>query len=224
MKTIKLMFVDDQKLFVESLTHILKKVERSIRVVSYALNGSEAVEIVEKEIPDVIMMDIRMPIMNGVEAVKIIHRMHPAIKIIMLTTYDDDEYVKDALRYGASGYLLKDIPIDDLISQIKSVCYGNVSPLSKSVFEKLTHTIEDSGISGPPSWLDAMNRNEKRVLKLMIEGENNDEIAAFGLPFRADVKNYVHGIYGKLGIHSRAEAIKIGRGSQRFLDQASGKY
>jgi YesN/AraC family two-component response regulator len=105
---IKLMFVDDQKLFVESLTQILKKVDKSIKVISFALNGQEAVEIVESEIPDVIMMDIRMPVMNGVEAVKIIHQRHPSIKIIMLTTYDDDEYVNNALRYGATGYLLKD--------------------------------------------------------------------------------------------------------------------
>jgi DNA-binding NarL/FixJ family response regulator len=217
MKPIKLMFVDDQKLFVESLTHILKKVDKSIKVVSYALDGREAVEIVEREIPDVIMMDIRMPVMNGVEAVKAIHERHPAIKIIMLTTYDDDEYVKDALRYGASGYLLKDIPIDDLVSQIKSVCSGNVAPISQSVLEKLAHTMGVPGPTEPPPWLDEMNRTEKRILRLMVEGMSNDEIAASAFLAEQTVRNYVHRIYEKLGVHGRVEAIKAGRRDARFL-------
>jgi two-component system, NarL family, response regulator DegU len=217
MKTIKLMFVDDQRLFVESLTHILRKVDRSIKVVSYALDGREAVEIVEREIPDVIMMDIRMPVMNGVEAVKIIHQIHPAIKIIMLTTYDDDAYVKDALRYGACGYLLKDIPIEDLVAQIKSVCYGNVAPISQSVLEKLTHTMEEIDISQPPPWLDEMNRTEKKILRLMVEGRGNDEIAVHAFLAEQTVRNYVHRIYGKLGVHGRPEAIQLGRKNLRFL-------
>ncbi len=217
MKTIKLMFVDDQRLFVESLTHILKKVERSIKVVSFALDGREAVDVVEREIPDVIMMDIRMPVMNGVEAVRIIHKAHPAIKIIMLTTYDDDAYVKDALRFGACGYLLKDIPIEDLVAQIKSVCYGNVAPISQSVLEKLTHTMEEAEAPQPPPWLDGMSRNEKKVLRLMIEGRGNDEIAAQAFLAEQTVRNYVHRIYGKLGIHTRAEAIQLGRRNLRFL-------
>ena len=132
MKTVRLMFVDDQRIFIESLTAILKKVDRSLKVVSCAYDGAEAVETVERSLPDVIVMDIRMPVMNGVEAVRIIHERHPEIKVIMLTTYDDDEYVKEALKFGASGYLLKDIPIDDLVAQIKSVCTTNVAPLSKA--------------------------------------------------------------------------------------------
>jgi DNA-binding NarL/FixJ family response regulator len=214
---IKLMFVDDQKLFVESLTQILKKVDKSIKVISFALNGQEAVEIVESEIPDVIMMDIRMPVMNGVEAVKIIHQRHPSIKIIMLTTYDDDEYVKNALRYGATGYLLKDIPIENLVSQIKSVCSSNVAPLSQSVLAKLTHTIGDSDVSESPPWLDSMNRTEKKILKLLVEGLENDEIASSVFLAEQTVRNYVHRIYEKLDVHGRADAVKVGRKNIRFL-------
>jgi DNA-binding NarL/FixJ family response regulator len=211
------MLVDDQKLFVESLIHILKKVEKSIRVVSYAFDGREAVEAAEREVPDVIMMDIRMPVMNGVEAVKLIHQRHPATKIIMLTTYDDDEYVKDALRYGASGYLLKDIPIDDLVAQIKSVCSSNVAPIAQSVLEKITLTIGGSEAAEPPEWLDALNRTERKILKLMIEDMDNDEIASAACLAEQTIRNYIHRIYEKLGVHARVDAIKIGRKNIHFL-------
>jgi DNA-binding NarL/FixJ family response regulator len=114
------------------MTHILRKVDKTIKVVSRAYDGRGAIDAVERAAPDVIVMDIRGPVMNGVEAVGVIHRDHPEIKIIMLTTYDDDEYVKDALKHGARGYLLKDIPIEDLVAQIRSVCSGNVAPLSRA--------------------------------------------------------------------------------------------
>ena len=211
MKTIKLMFVDDQKLFIESLREILKKVDRSIKVVSCAYNGQEAIEAVEKEIPDVIVMDIRMPIMNGVEAVKVIHSSHPEIKIIMLTTYDDDEYVKDALRYGATGYLLKDIPIDDLVVQIRSVCSGNVAPISQSVLEKLTLNIGEGQSSELPPWLDELSRTEKRILKYIVEGFDNDEITDAVCLAEQTVRNYVHKIYEKIGVRNRSQAIKQAR-------------
>jgi DNA-binding NarL/FixJ family response regulator len=132
MRAIRLMLVDDQRIFIESMTHILRKVDKTIKVVSCAYDGRGAIDAVERAAPDVIVMDIRGPVMNGVEAVGVIHRDHPEIKIIMLTTYDDDEYVKDALKHGARGYLLKDIPIEDLVAQIRSVCSGNVAPLSRA--------------------------------------------------------------------------------------------
>lgn len=211
MKAIKLMFVDDQKLFIESLTQILKKVDRAIKVVSFAYNGLEAIDLVEKEIPDVIVMDIRMPVMNGVEAVKAIHAKHPLIKIIMLTTYDDDEYVVDALRYGASGYLLKDIPIDDLVVQIRSVCSGSVAPISPSVLEKLTHNMAEGAPAETPPWLDELSRTERRILKYIVEGFDNDEITDAVCLAEQTVRNYVHKIYEKIGARNRSQAVKIGR-------------
>ena len=208
MKTVRLMFVDDQKIFIESLTEILKKVDRSLKVVSCAYNGAEAVEAVEKDTPDVIVMDIRMPVMNGVEAVKIIHELHPGIKIIVLTTYDDDEYVTEALKYGASGYLLKDIPIEDLVAQIKSVCNSNVVPLSQSVLSKLTRTIADVPSAEPPAWLEKVNRAERKILKLMTEGLDNKEIASRVFLADQTVRNYIHRIYEKIGVKNRAHAIR----------------
>jgi DNA-binding NarL/FixJ family response regulator len=211
MKTVRLMFVDDQKIFIESLTEILKKVDRSLKVVSCAFDGAHAVEAMEKAQPDVIIMDIRMPVMNGVEAVRIIHRRHPGIKIIMLTTYDDDEYVTEALRYGASGYLLKDIPVEDLVAQIKSVCSANVAPLARSVLSKLTRTIAEVPQAEPPSWLEEMNRAERKILKLMIEGLDNKEIAARVFLAEQTVRNYIHKIYEKIGVNNRTHAIRAAR-------------
>lgn len=217
MKAVRLMFVDDQKIFIESLTEILKKVDRSLKVVSCAYDGAQAVETAEKSMPDVIVMDIRMPVMNGVEAVRIIHERHPGIKIIMLTTYDDDEYVTEALQYGASGYLLKDIPIDDLVAQIKSVCSANVAPLSWSVLSKLTRTIAAAPQTEPPSWLEELNRAEKKILKLMADGLDNKEIAARAFLAEQTVRNYVHRIYEKIGANNRAHAIRAARKYLGFL-------
>jgi DNA-binding NarL/FixJ family response regulator len=217
MKPIRLTFVDDQKIFIESLTQILKKVDRSIRVISAAFDGKEAIAVVERDPPDVIIMDIRMPVMNGVEAVKVIHKSHPGIKIIMLTTYDDDEYVKDALRYGASGYLLKDIPIEDLVAQIKSVCSGNVAPLSHSVLDKLTHTMDGAGPAEPPPWLDELSRTERKILKLVVEGFDNKEIAGAVFLAEQTVRNYVHKLYEKMGAAGRTQAIKAGRAIMQLL-------
>jgi DNA-binding NarL/FixJ family response regulator len=217
MKPIRLMFVDDQKIFIESLTEILKKVDRSINVVSAAYNGRDAVEMLPRCAPDVVIMDIRMPVMNGVEAVKLIHREHPEVKVIMLTTYDDDEYVKDALKFGASGYLLKDIPIEDLVAQIKSVCTGNVAPLSQSVLEKLAHNMGEAELASPPEWLDTLSRTERRILKLMVEGFDNQEIAARVFLAEQTVRNYVHRIYEKMQVENRAQAIRSGRAGFNFL-------
>jgi len=217
MKPIRLMFVDDQKIFIDGLTQILKKVDRSIKVVSAAYNGRDAVAMLPRCAPDVVIMDIRMPVMNGVEAVKLIHRDHPEVKVIMLTTYDDDEYVKDALKFGASGYLLKDIPIEDLVAQIKSVCTGKVAPLSQSVLEKLAHTMGDAETAPRPEWLDTLNRMERRILKLMVEGFDNREIAASVFLAEQTVRNYVHRIYDKLGVDNRTQAIRSGRVCFRLL-------
>ena len=211
MKTVRLMFVDDQKIFIESLREILKKVDKSLKVVSCAYDGAQAVTIADETLPDVIVMDIRMPVMNGVEAVKIIHERHPSIKIIVLTTYDDDEYVTEALKYGASGYLLKDIPIEDLVAQIKSVCSANVAPLSQSVLSKLTRTISEAPHTEQPAWLDELNRAERKILKLMADGLDNKEIATRIFLAEQTVRNYIHRIYEKIGVKSRAHAIRAAR-------------
>ena len=136
MEKLKLMLVDDQSLFTESLCTFLNNYAEDMRVVSKASNGREAVKFCDIEKPDIILMDINMPKMNGIEAVKIIKTKHPEIRIIMLSTYDEDAYVREALLSGASGYLLKDLSPTELIMSIRALNSG-VLQISPSIVQKM---------------------------------------------------------------------------------------
>ena len=136
MEKLKLMLVDDQSLFTESLCTFLNNYAEDMTVVSKASNGREAVKFCALDKPDIILMDINMPEMNGIEAVKIIKSKHPEIKIIMLSTYDEDAYVREALLRGASGYLLKDLSPTELIMSIRALKSG-VLQISPSIVEKM---------------------------------------------------------------------------------------
>ena len=127
MTKIKVLIVDDQELFARGLQIILKgHGSDEISVVGIAANGREALERVAALEPDVVLMDVRMPVMDGVEATRLIHERHPGIKILILTTFDDDQYVSDALGSGAQGYVLKNVKPDDLVTSIKAVHSGNL--------------------------------------------------------------------------------------------------
>ena len=136
MDKIRLVIADDQSLITQSFKVLLETVAKDIVVVGLAMDGREAVALVQKERPDVVLMDVRMPNMDGVQATKAIHQRDPGVKIIMLTTFDDDEYVHEAVRAGAVGYLLKDISTEELISSITAVKEGAVL-VSTSVAAKL---------------------------------------------------------------------------------------
>ncbi|WP_052078915.1 response regulator transcription factor [Spirochaeta lutea] len=123
----RIVLVDDQRLFLESLRVVIENNEPELQVVALGEDGHQAVELADEQRPDIMLMDVRMPGMNGVEAVRIIKQRHPAIRIIMLTTFEDDEYVRHALSYGASGYLLKNIPTSELIASIRAALSGAVS-------------------------------------------------------------------------------------------------
>jgi DNA-binding NarL/FixJ family response regulator len=134
---ISVMIVDDQHLFAESLKYVLQgESQGEIRVIQIAENGSRAVEFVRENQPDVILMDIRMPVMDGVEATKIIHKEFPQVKIMILTTFDDDQLAYEALNCGATGYVLKSIDPPDLVLSVKSV-YKGIMFISPSVGYKL---------------------------------------------------------------------------------------
>lgn len=121
---IRLLIADDQVLFAESLRYVLKGLGEGIQIVGIASDGEKALDLAEKEAPDVILMDVRMPGIDGVEATKLILRKHPKMKIIMLTTFDDDEYVFFAVKHGAVGYLLKSIRPQELIRSVRAVAAG----------------------------------------------------------------------------------------------------
>lgn len=216
MDKIRILIVDDQILFAESLKTVLETRAEAIEVVSIASNGKEAVKMAGIFKPDLILMDIRMPEMNGVTATRLIREQYPEIVILMLTTFDDDEYIHDALSYGATGFLLKNTPPNELISSIYAARNGLVL-ISPSVAKHLTHGMgnnlkqqkKNKSVEKAPDWLLKLSRREKQVLKLLAEGLDNREIAERLFIAEQTVKNHVSLIYSKIGTHDRMEAIRM---------------
>jgi DNA-binding NarL/FixJ family response regulator len=203
---IKVLIVDDQNLFTESLKNILEMRTNDLQIIGIAYNGNEAVELVQQHYPDVVLMDVRMPEMDGVEATRIICHKYPDIKIIMLTTFDDDTYVHEAMKYGALGYLLKTIPAEELITAIRAVQHGTVQ-ISPSVAQKMFAAAYHNDITTGPDWLTFLSSREKEVLKMLGKGLTNRQIADRLFISEQTVKNHLHNIYDKVGVKSRSEAI-----------------
>lgn len=216
MQNIKVLLVDDQILFVESLRVVLEKMTNDITVVGVAQNGREAIELTSSLHPDVILMDVRMPEMNGVESAHIIIERFSKIRVIMLTTFDDDEYIIEALKFGAAGYLLKNVPPTDLIAAIRVVYEGNVliAPnVASKLVKKLINTPEDrSSVDitlNSPDWLGQLSNREKEILSLVAQGYENKEIAKKLYIGEQTVRNYVSIIYCKMGVKDRVLVAKM---------------
>ncbi len=227
METIRVVLVDDQVLFVESLKTVLDLRAEDIEVVGTAENGREGIALIRKTRPDIVLMDVRMPEMDGVEAARILCEEMPEIKVVMLTTFDDDNYVREAIEYHAVGYILKNIPASDLISSIRAVRHGTIQ-LSPDVMHKIvalgegsssTHTdgegrgeqIEekveiDGGLS-----LSVFSRREREILYLLSKGLDNTQIGERLFIAEQTVKNQISKIYGKIGVHDRFKAADIAR-------------
>ena len=223
------MLVDDQSLFTESLCTFLNNYAEDMTVVSKANNGLEAVKFCDIERPDIILMDINMPQMNGIEAVKIIKSKHPGIKIIMLSTYDEDAYVREALLSGASGYLLKDLSPTELIMSIRALKSG-VLQISPSIVQKMIQAQfvgvtpendKSEEVKETPKeeineaaekkfeWLKTLTKRERQIFALIATGHDNDEIAEELDLALQTVRNQVSTIYSKLGVKDRFEIIKL---------------
>jgi DNA-binding NarL/FixJ family response regulator len=212
MKKIQLLLADDQLLFVKGLSEIIRSQTDDLRVVGVAYNGREAVTLADELSPDVVLMDVRMPEMDGVEATKQIHDMHPEIRIMMLTTFDDDDYVQNALEHGASGYVLKDIAPDDLIADIRALAHG-ATLVSRTIGVRLAK------LSGSaPAWVSELNPHQRRIAKLIGEGYDNKRIADIVFLAEQTVRNYASIIYDKIGVHDRLEALQAIQKALKFLD------
>lgn len=215
-KKIRVLLVDDQNLFVESLRNVLETRAEDLEVVDVALNGEAALDIVSQLLPDIVIMDIRMPVMGGVECTKLIKGKYPQIKVLMLTNFDDDQDVVQALRLGASGYLLKDMSPAELIVAIRAAFAGEVliSPqLAVRLAQKLSvipNPGEEAGqtTGAKPSWLQKLRNRERDVLMLLADGYSNEEIAKRLYLGEQTVKNHVSAIYGKLGVKNRTQAVR----------------
>jgi len=217
--TIRVMIVDDQTLFSEGLKTILLSRADDLDVVGTCANGQEAIALADTLHPDIILMDVRMPVMDGVEATKQIHRRHPDIRIVMLTTFDDDEYVKTSLVHGAIGYLLKNRPPAELIASIRAVQNG-VLQIDPAVSKALIHDVrfrpvdEDDFIRN----LTTLTQREREVLELLTEAHPNRAIAKRLGIAEQTVRNYTSLIFGKLGIVNRLEILRYTEKIQYYLE------
>jgi DNA-binding NarL/FixJ family response regulator len=210
MSQIKVLLVDDQKLFVESLRTVIETRASDIIVMCVAFDGSEALECIAKEQPDVVLMDVRMPVMNGVECTRLIKELYPGIKVLMVTTFDDDQYVIDALKLGAVGYLLKDVPPLELITAVRAVYEGGVL-ISPKVASKLVEKLVSPISSDKPEFpgIQELNSREKKIIQLMAQGFDNKEIAKELYVAEQTVKNYISIIYSKLGVRDRVQVSRL---------------
>jgi len=204
---IRVLICDDQDVVREGLRVILGTT-RDIQVAGVPSNGAEAVELVEKFQPDLVLMDLNMPGMNGIQATRVIRTKFPSVKVLALTTYDADEWVFDAVRAGASGYLLKDTPRANLIKAIEGTVAGQTF-VDPSVAGKLFTQVADHTIVHDTTVAATLNPRELEVLRLLANGQSNSEIAAQLFLSEGTVRNYVSGIFTKLDVTDRTQAAII---------------
>jgi DNA-binding NarL/FixJ family response regulator len=205
---IRIVIADDQALIRDGMKTVLD-LEEDIEVIGTAVNGVEAFEAIKKLEPDILLLDIRMPIMGGVECVREVKRICAPTKVIMLTTFNDDEYIINAIAAGACGYLLKDIEVTELIEAIHDALAGKmVMPpkvvsklaegLSKVVKEKSEHVL-----LGQFGFSD----REKEIAKMMAQGFNNKQMSTILYISEGTLRNYISSIYSKIGISDRTQAV-----------------
>lgn len=205
-ETIRLLICDDQAIVCEGLRAILEPVT-DIEIVGVAHNGIDAIELTRTKQPDLILMDLKMPRMNGIQATKVIREQFPAVHVLVLTTYDEDDWVIDALRTGAAGYVLKDTPQEDLLKAIWETMKGwsHIDPqvagkLLKHVAHQPARVVPDRTL------ISQLSDREREVLRLLATGLSNADIAQTLFLTEGTVKNYVSLIFSKLGVADRTQA------------------
>jgi DNA-binding NarL/FixJ family response regulator len=221
---IRVLVVDDQQLVRDGIASLLS-VQEGLTVVGSTADGQEAVEQAITLKPDIVLMDVRMPGMNGVEATTQILKELPACCILMLTTFDDDAYIKDALRAGARGYLLKDIPVSDLTKAIFAAAKG-VYQLDAAVIERFISQTEmparvampsERAVSLPfsspeeSSAESRLTRREQEILRLVATGATNREVAVRLIISEGTVKNHLARLFSRLGLRDRTQAVIYAR-------------
>ena len=204
---IRILIADDQSLFREALRTLIS-LQSDFEVAGEAANGEEALRLVQSLQPDVVLMDLQMPILDGVAATRRLHSERPDCRVIALTTFDDDEYVFECLRAGAVGYLLKDAPSENLFAAIRAAARGE-SFLQPSVTTRVL--AEFTRLSDRPpktsrTLVEPLSEREQEILKLITNGSSNREIAETLFITEGTVKNHVTNILGKLEVRDRTQA------------------
>jgi DNA-binding NarL/FixJ family response regulator len=220
-ETIRLLICDDQAIVCEGLRAILEPVSQ-IEVTGVAHDGSEALDLIRTTHPDLVLMDLKMPRMNGVQATRIIREQYPDVRVLVLTTFDADEWVIDAIRSGASGYLLKDTPQEDLVRAILDTVQGRIHIDPQVAGKILDHVAdqaslptsspdpispgESASLSPDRKLVSRLSNREREVLHLLATGMSNTEIAQTLFLSEGTVKNYVSTLFSKLGVSDRTQA------------------
>lgn len=205
---ITLLLVDDQNLIRQGLKALLE-LEPDLQVVGEAENGAIAIECVRSLEPNVVLMDIRMPVMDGVAATKEICRLFPNVNILVLTTFDDDASVSAAIESGAKGYLLKDTPSEEIAAAIRAVDRG-YTHLAPGMLAKVMSGQVKKPATNLPSELEELTPRELEVLKLIAQGANNREIAQVLYISEGTVKNHVTNLLNRLNLRDRTQAAIFG--------------
>lgn len=204
--TIRLLICDDQAIVCEGLRAILEPV-RQIEVVGVAHNGVAALELTRTTQPDLVLMDLKMPEMNGIQATQAIREQFPDVRVLVLTTYAEDEWMIDAVRNGAAGYLLKDAPQEDLIEAILDTVKGrsHIDPqVAGALLRHVAHLPEQVLLDR--TLIGHLSEREREVLRLLATGLSNAEIAQTLFLSEGTVKNYVSAIFSKLEVADRTQA------------------
>ena len=211
---IKVLIVDDQSLIREGLRMMLSLYD-NIFLVGEASNGKEAIEILGNKEVDLVLMDIRMPIMDGVEATRIIKEKYPEVKVLILTTFNEDEYIFEGLKNGADGYLLKDISSEELVKSIETVYNGNIL-LQPDVAKRIVVAIEKKPVSNENIFNNCFNELTKREYEIALligQGKSNKEIGEMLFITEGTVKNHLTKILDKLNLRDRTQlALMINMG------------
>jgi two-component system, NarL family, response regulator LiaR len=202
---IKVLVCDDQEIVCEGLRKILDS-DPEIEVMAAAHNGMEALDLITRQKPDLVLMDLKMAGMNGIQATRKIREKYPDIPVLVLTTYEDDEWLFDAIRSGAAGYLLKDTPGEELQKAVKGTVQGE-SYIDPAVARKILLNINQPSPLAPiPTTIDLSER-EKEVLQLLTRGYSNADIAEQLFLSEGTVRNYTSAIFAKLGVADRTQAV-----------------
>ena len=202
---IKVLVCDDQEIVCEGLRKILDS-DPEIEVIAAAHNGMEALDLITHQKPDLVLMDLKMAGMNGIQATRKIREKYPDIPVLVLTTYEDDEWLFDAIRSGAAGYLLKDTPGEELQKAVKGTVQGE-SYIDPAVARKILLNInQPSPLTPIPTTIDLSER-EKEVLQLLTRGYSNADIAEQLFLSEGTVRNYTSAIFAKLGVADRTQAV-----------------
>jgi len=202
---IRVLICDDQAIARHGLQMILSTAP-DLQIVGQAQDGQEAVDLVAQQQPDLVLMDLRMPKLNGVQATRLIRQRFPAVQVLVLTTYDADEWVFDAVRAGANGYLLKDTPPPQLLAAIRNTVEGK-TPVDPSIAGKLFSSFAKQPMPRTNLLVEELSEREIEVLQLMAEGLTNAEIGAQIHLSEGTVRNYISTILSKLQVKDRTQAV-----------------